>query len=226
MYDRTFDGRELNFGVIGVDRGSLTMYDDATRSWWSQLFGEAIQGKMQGRKLVKLPSTMTTWGKWKALHPHTTVYVKSSIPYRHRFTQEHFGNIAKQREGPARPKDIALGVEGHVEARAYLLRRLAKERLRNDQLEGRPILVFLSEDHATARAYSREVDGKTLTFEPLKDDRVRDRETGSVWDAIAGTAVSGPMNGAELAPLTTTYVLWDVWRRYRPDTFLAGESTE
>ncbi len=69
MYDRTFDGKELNFGVIGVDKGSLVMYDEGTRSWWSQLFGEAFQGEMEGRKLTKLASTMTTWDKWKASTP-------------------------------------------------------------------------------------------------------------------------------------------------------------
>ena len=223
MYDRTFEGKEVNFGVIGVDRGSLTMYDDATRSWWSQLFGEAIKGEMEGKKLEKLPSTMTTWGKWKALHPNTTVYVKRSIPYRSRFTQEHFSNIAEQPEGPARPRDVALGIEGHVEARAYLLRRLAKNRLRNDELEGKPILVFLSEDLASARIYSREAQGKTLTFELIEGDRLRDKETGSVWDPIAGTAVSGAFEGTSLTALTTTYVLWDVWQRYRPDTVLVDE---
>lgn len=223
MYDRTFDGKEVNFGVIGVDRGSLTMYDEDTRSWWSQLFGEAINGEMKGKKLEKLPSTMTTWGKWKALHPDTTVYVKRSVEYRSRFNQEFFSDIAEQPDGPARPKDIALGIEGHVEARAYLLRRLAKNRLRNDEMEGKPILVFLSEDLASARIYSREPAGTTLTFELVAGDTIKDSETGSLWDPISGTAVSGELEGSSLTGLTTTYALWDVWRRYRPDSVLVGE---
>ena len=222
MYDRTFDGKELNFGVIGVDKGSLVMYDEGTHSWWSQLFGEAFQGEMNGRKLTKLPSTMTTWDKWKALHPGTTVYVKRSIPYGSRFTSEAFGRIASAPEGPAQPRDIALGVEASVEARAYLLRRLAKNRLRNDELEQQPILVYLSEDLATARVLERKADGQTLTFELAEEDRIRDKETGSLWDPLAGKALSGPLEGAELRPYTTTFVLWDVWKRYRPDTVLAG----
>ncbi len=223
MYDRKFDGKEINFGVIGVNKGSLTMYDDATRSWWSQLFGEALSGEMKGEKLTKLPSTMTTWDKWQALHPDTTVYVKSSIPYNPRFTAETFKNFASMPAGPPKPTEVVLGVEGHVQAKAYLLRRLAKNRLRNEELEGKGILVFLSDDHATSRIYSGEVDGRTLSFVPASGDRIKDRETGSVWNAINGRALSGPLAGKQLGAMATTYALWDVWKRYRPDTTLAEE---
>ena len=57
-------------------RQQLVDYDKQTSSRWSQLFGNAVSGPMKGEQLVKLPSTMTTWAKWKALHPNTTVYVK------------------------------------------------------------------------------------------------------------------------------------------------------
>ncbi len=223
MYDRTFDGKAINFGVIGVDRGSLTMYDDETKSWWSQLFGEALNGDMKGRKLTKLPSTMTSWSKWKELHPDTTVYVKTSIPYNRRFTEETFQNFASMPPGPPKPTEVVLGVKGHVQAKAYLLRRLAKNRVRNDELEGKPILVFLSEDHATSRIYPREIDGKTLMFELAAGDLLKDKETGTAWNAISGKGVFGDLKGKQLEALTTTYALWAVWQRYREDTELAEE---
>jgi len=223
VYDRTFDGKAVNFGVIGVDRGSLTIYDDETKSWWSQLFGEALSGEMKGKKLTKLPSTMTTWSKWKELHPDTTVYIKRSIPYNARFTAETFQNFASMPAGPPQPTEVVLGVEGHVQAKAYLLRRLAKNRVRNDKLEDAPILVFLSEDHATSRVYPRTVDGRELTFDLAGGDLLKDRETGSAWNAITGKAVFGDMKGKSLEPLTTSYALWAVWHRYREDTELAEE---
>ena len=51
---------------------------------------------MKGRKLTKLPSTMTTWGKRRELHPDTTVYVKNSIPYNRRFTENTFKEICSK----------------------------------------------------------------------------------------------------------------------------------
>jgi hypothetical protein len=220
VYARELDGKAHDFGVIGVETGTLILYDQQTRSRWSQLLGHAVSGPLQGKKLEKLPSTMTTWKKWKTLHPDTTVYVKRSIPYQRRFTQETFEQIARMEEGPAQTHDLVVGLEGHVEARAYLLRRLAKARLVEDSLEGSPIMVYLSEDLATARVYRRTVGERALSFSRATGDLLHDRETGSSWDAIHGKAVAGPLEGEELQPLVSTYSLWFAWKKYRPDTHL------
>jgi len=57
-----------------------------------------------------------------------------------------------------------LGLEGHVEARAYLLRSLANERLVEETFEGAPILVYVGEDLATARVFERKIDDCVLSF--------------------------------------------------------------
>ena len=150
MYDRTFDGKPYEFGVIGAVKGTLILYDKQTKSRWSQLFGKAIEGPMEGRRLEKLPSTMTTWGQWRQLHPATTVYVKPTA-YSRRFTAEHFAHIAQAGDGPVQPEDLVVGFEGHIQARAYLVRRLARQRLVQDTFEDAPILVYLSADYTTAR---------------------------------------------------------------------------
>ena len=105
------------------------MYDDETRSYWSQLVGKSVSGDMEGTQLEKIPSTMTTWGQWKELHPETTVYIKRSVPYNSRFTSETFAKVAAMEPGPVRSNDLIVGLEGHVHARAYLVRRLAEDRL-------------------------------------------------------------------------------------------------
>lgn len=199
------------------------MYDKETDSRWSQLVGSAIDGPMQGQQLVKLPSIMTTWGKWKAEHPDTTVYVKQGIPYRSVFNQAAFERIARMSDGPARANDLVVAVEGHVQAKAYLVRRMAQERVVNDRLDGAPTLVFLSKDMTSARVLDRLVDDRELNFRLSGDDRVRDIETGSIWDPATGRALSGPLRGQELKSLISTYSLWYAWEKYRPDTILRGE---
>ncbi len=217
------DGKNLDFGVIGVEKGTLLMYDQQTRSWWSQLFGEAIRGPMKGSKLVKLPSTMTTWAKWKNLHPDSTVYIKPSIPYKPRFTEKTFARLASHGDGPVENNDLVVGVEGHVAARAYPVRRLARERVVNDTLEKQPIVVFLSEDLATARVLDRSIDEKTFTFAVADGDRLKDTETGSIWNPMTGEAVSGPLKGKRLKAFVSTYSMWFAWKKYRPDTAVYGE---
>ncbi len=218
MYAREFDGTELQFGVVGVDQGTLIMYDAQTRSRWSQLFGEAIGGEMEGTALEKIGSTMTTWRQWRELHPETTVYVKPSIPYRARFTRETFDEIANQPPGAIRSEDLIIGLEGHIEARAYLVRRMARERLFEDVLENAPIVVYLAPDLATARIFLRTVNGQELSFALDAADHLQDSETGSLWDPITGEAVSGPLLGMHLQPVVSTYSLWFAWAKYRPDT--------
>lgn len=224
VYARTIEGETLNFGVSGLDNGTLVLYDGESQSRWSQLMGEATDGAKKGQRLEKLPSTMTTWASWRARHPETTVYVKTSTPYGATYTGGALAGLADAEPGPVRGTDLVIGVEGHVEARAYLARRLVEaDRLVHDELEEAPILVVLAEDHATGRVYDRRVGERTLSFELGEGDQLRDAETGSTWDAVSGRAVSGPLEGEALQELISTYSLWFAWQKYRPDTSVHGE---
>ena len=169
---------------------------------------------------------MTTWKKWKALHPDTSVYIKRSIPYHRQsdFSDKSFADLAQKNDGPVENTDLVIGVEGHVQAKAYLVRYLAKKRVLKDVLEAHPIVVFLSEDFATARILDRSVDGKTLTFSLARDDRLKDAETGSVWDPMTGEAISGSMKGEHLEAFVTTYSLWFAWKKYRSESELVAAS--
>lgn len=220
VYVREFEGKSYDFGVVGVDKGTLILYDDQTRSRWSQLFGEAMEGPMAGKKLVKLPSTLTTWRAWREQHPETSVYVKPETPYDVRFSADTVKELAGKGDGPLEDRDLVVGVEGHVEARAYPIRRLAARRLVHDELETTKILVYLNDDLASARIFDRNVGGKALTFALAKDGHLVDRESGSRWNPMTGEAVAGPHEGKRLEALISTYAYWFAWSKYRPDTIV------
>ena len=55
------------------DSANLVMYDERSRSYWSQLLAEAICGPRAGETLDIVPSTVATWGEWRADHPGTAV---------------------------------------------------------------------------------------------------------------------------------------------------------
>lgn len=223
MYARTFDDKPYEFGVIGAVKGGLILYDKQTKSHWSQLFGKAVDGPMEGRQLEKLPSTMTTWGQWRQLYPATTVYVKPSA-YSRRFIGEHFTRIAQRKEGPIQPNDLVVGFEGHIQARAYLVRRLAQQRLVHDTFEETPIFVYLSANYATARVFTRVVDEQTLHFTLTENEMLQDQETGSNWHPVTGEATAGPLKGKRLRSVISTFSVWFAWHRYRPDTQIHLES--
>jgi hypothetical protein len=220
VYDRTFDEGELEFGAIGLEKGVFFLYDGETRSWWSQLVGRAVKGPLKGRELRKHPSTLTTWGRWRTLHPDTTVFVDPKLPGRRRFTEESFSRITLGGSaGGVVNEDLVVAVEGPERARAWLLRALAARRVANDEIDGQPLVVFLTEDAVTARVWGRAIGDRTLTF-TAEGDRMRDAETGSLWDPLTGRAVEGPLEGEGLEPVVSTHALWYAWRNQRPDTTL------
>ena len=57
----------------------------------------------------------------------------------------------------------------------------------NDVIAGKPVVVFSRDDGAWGIAFSRELDGKTLTF-TLENGVITDEETGSIW-SIFGEAI-------------------------------------
>lgn len=76
VFDRTLDGKVLEFGTTGKLRNSdLVMYDRTTESWWQQFLGEAIVGELTGKKLKMLPSRLESWERFAARHPEGSVLV-------------------------------------------------------------------------------------------------------------------------------------------------------
>ena len=52
---------------------AMTWYDHTTESIWSQPWGRAISGELEGAELKLLPSQLATWESWKQDYPNTLV---------------------------------------------------------------------------------------------------------------------------------------------------------
>jgi hypothetical protein len=102
--DSVADGRAFGAsGSAGADaevgvNGNLVLYDRATRSYWSQILGRAICGPATGTGLSIRPSTVTTWGEWRADHPETDVLLPP--PYSETFRPAD--DVAGRTPGPDR----------------------------------------------------------------------------------------------------------------------------
>jgi Protein of unknown function (DUF3179) len=67
-YDRSVDGQVLDFQYDGSK-----VIDTQTSSVWN-FEGEAIEGKMKGKQLTRLPFDEGFWFEWAAFHPDTSLY--------------------------------------------------------------------------------------------------------------------------------------------------------
>jgi thiol-disulfide isomerase/thioredoxin len=72
-FRRTVDGRTLVFEVAGVYSGTIILRDRQTRSLWAPFSGRALEGPLAGRKLERLPLSVTRWDEWTARHPRGEV---------------------------------------------------------------------------------------------------------------------------------------------------------
>jgi hypothetical protein len=82
-FDRSVDGRVLDFGTTGKLRHSdLVMYDRQTESWWQQYTGEAIVGEMVGNRLPMLPARVESFERFQERHPDGKVLVPRDPSFR------------------------------------------------------------------------------------------------------------------------------------------------
>ncbi len=78
--------------------------------------------------------------------------------------------------------------------------------------------------------YSRNIDGKTLTFGVSgllykSNVLMYDHQSESLWSQVKNQAVTGPMTGTRMQVLPSTITTWDQWRRRHPDTAVLSLET-
>jgi hypothetical protein len=222
-FDRRHGKETLEIGHVSEVRlDTLVLYDARTRSRWGLLTGEAFEGPLAGERLGRVPSLFTTWGRWKALHPATTVYVAPEEAARgFELDENRIRRVVLAGSGPPRRGDWVVGLEGRKTSAAVLVRAIRRERVLNGDLEERPYAVFVTSDLATALVWSRKVGNRTLTFQ-AEGDRMVDAETRSSWDALSGRALSGPLAGRALSAIPATTGFWHAWKAHHPGTQVVG----
>lgn len=105
--------------------------------------------------------------------------------------------------GRVQGKALVLGIEIDDLAKAYTFDDLLVVPVLNDSFAGQDVLVFMNRGTETVLAYDRRMDGGSLTFSLSPETSgarsvLIDDETGSLWMAITGQALEGPLKGKRL----------------------------
>ena len=231
------DGQILDFGTSGNLRNSdLVMYDRQTFSWWQQFTGEAIVGDMTGTRLEFLPSQIIAWSDFIASHPDGKILSRDTGAVRDYGVNPYAGydSIDSSPFFPVEGEDdrllpmervVAVEVDGG--AIAYPFTQLKDVLVVNDEIERRPVVILWQEgtistfgnngpDTGSTGVFSREVEGKILTF-TAGTDGFEDQETGTLW-SLLGQAVAGPLEGAQLERIVSGEHFWFSWVAFKPET--------
>ena len=241
VYDRRINGVEPYFGVSGLLRMSdLVMYDNVTESFWQQFTGEAIVGDMIGSKLDFIPAQIISFKQFKDAYPNGIILSKDTGYERDYGRNPYVGYddidqspflYKGEIDGrlPPNEKVIAIKEEGLLKAYPYSITLI--EKVINDKINEKPIVIFHGDGAVSALdessiADSKEVgstgvfnpvvNGKTLTFK-YEDGFFIDNETGTRWD-ITGKAVDGKLKGTQLKRIKHGDYFAFAWLAFRPET--------
>jgi Protein of unknown function (DUF3179) len=235
VYERTVEGRVLEFGVSGfLYRANLMLFDRKTGSLWSQLLGGAVTGPMRGSRLREAPFVQQTWAAWREDHPQTKALTIRGDELGVRFTQPetrgfddtdapygtYFSKVPIYFPNSHRgvpDASLVLGVVVRGRSKAYAAPALRRRRAFNDVVAGEPLLLTADDGSLSVNAFSRRVGARTLTFRAVRGSLL-DRGTRSRWSARTGRAVAGPLAGVRLERVPSTPAYWFAWRNFHPAT--------
>jgi len=222
-------------------------------STFLQFTGQAVTGPLMGWSLNQIPVITTTWAAWEKAHPDTEVMSTEGGPeadvFENYYANDRNGiHSLNPTDKRLHGKDIVLGLDIEGDIKAFSYPGLIENPLVEETLGGTPILVLQERSSATAVAFSRTVDGRTLNFKGQnKNPRrrsaestasgegerldyepwlIEDKQTGSSWRAITGECVEGELHGNQLKMLPAMTSFWFTWSRFYPGTPLFGANTD
>ncbi len=201
VHSREIDGNEVVFGNEGALFGNaMTWWDHDTGSVWSQPLAEPILGPRAGSgvKLELLPSELTTWGSWRAVHPTTLVLDAAGAPTG--FDLAEMALVVELGDASAAFPVVAARAEGVI----------------NDQVGDEPLAVVIDPAEPQRwRVYSRRVGDGAVLLE-LDGGQLWDRRTGTSWDLATGRGLQGPLSSDALRPLPAFTSFPDDYVRFFP----------
>jgi len=223
-------GKALILDNAGVVGGNEVFKDRETGSRWQQSSLEAISGPMQGEHVKLYPFLLTSWQEWRRLHPDTRV-LKPLPGYADRIAEKNAmirqglsgegaaPSDVTYRDDRLKPKTMILGVDVDGASKAFPLEALRRERVVNDRLGGKPILIAHQPASDTTTAFVARAGGRTLTFAAANEGatELTDRETKSRWTAY-GECISGPLKGSALEAIILEPEYWFAWSEFHRDT--------
>lgn len=206
----------------------MVMVERETRTVFTHIEGQGVQGALAGEQLEFLPLLHVTWGEWKQLHPETTI-LDPDTPFSGQYSRPV--TIGSAALGPSFARsllnvddrlagnELILGVQVGFTFVAYPFSILEQEgNVAADTIEGQRLVVFADAEAPSGLAFLATIDGRELSFQASGEPGFfTDDQTGSLWN-IEGKALSGPLAGPSLTYVASFVTEWYGWSAYHPET--------
>ena len=213
VFSPLVDGNVESFRLVGMDHFNAMFEDRTTGTWWRQANGEAIVGPLKGKQLDEIPSRQVSLYQWLRLHPGSLIMQPDSA-LASRYSQSFDYETGRSRSSLTgsdtaswKEKSWVVGITVENESKAYDWNRLKRERVVNDSLGGRPIVLAIAADTVSFFAFVRP---DATPFTVRNDSLIAGP---NAW-SFTGRGASAP----PLEPLSASQEFWHSWRTFQPET--------
>jgi Protein of unknown function (DUF3179) len=215
VFEPVVNGKPEKFRLVGMDHFNAMFEDETTKSWWRQVNGEAITGKLKGQQLPEFFSTQTSLAKWLQLNPASLVMQADSAFIKSYDTTGNFesgkskSHLTRTDSLSWNDKSWVVGVKAGKERKAYDWNQLKKERIIHDKIENTPLLIVLAADDKSFFAFERPTENASFI---ISNDTLF---SGDHHYRIDGKGIDTSFS---LKPLPAYQEFWHSWKTFNPGT--------
>lgn len=213
VYKPMVNGKYEKFRLVGMDHFNAMFEDETTGSWWRQVTGDAIKGKMKGSELPEVMAYQTSLDQWIKMYPHSLIMQGDTTfkeEYEHMIKYETGKGKSKLTKTDSlswKEKSWIVGIENGKKSKAYDWNRFMKERIINDVIGEKPIVLILAKDDKSFFAFERpNNEGKFI----LKND--------SIFSNNIGYDLHGKSDSLQLKKINAYQEFWHSWRMFHSET--------
>lgn len=213
VFSPVVDGRSETFRLVGMDHFNAMFEDASTHSWWRQANGEAIAGPSKGKSLTEIPSRQVTLAEWLREYPGSLI-MQADSGLKSNYSKSFDYETGKSRKSLTGTDTVSwhdkawvVGITVNGQSKAYDWNRLRREKVINDVVGGRPIVLALASDTTSFAAFVRPNPGATFL---VRND--------SLVAGVASYAFNGTGANGTLEPVKASQEFWHSWRTFQPAT--------
>jgi len=215
VFEPMVDGKQEKFRLVGMDHFNAMFEDATTGSWWRQATGEAITGNLKGKILPEFESVQMTLAQWLELYPNSLIMQEdpTSAKFYDQEANYEKGNYEGGLTGTDKKswekKSWVVGVQIGTLSKAYDWNKLLVDRIINDEIGDKKIVVAMADDQNSFVAFERPSE-EVFT---MKNDTLY---TCNKKYNFAGVNYSDKSD--HLKKLNAYQEFWHSWKTFHPNT--------
>ncbi len=228
LYETRHAGIDHTMGTSGfLYRSNKLMYDKDTQSLWNTIKGEPVLGPLADKNIALSHQSVvtTTWGKWKKLHPDTTVLSLDTghrrdygegVAYHDYFADDRlmFNTPFSDRRLKNKQEVLALRFKDAPHTPLAIAVDFLKDKPVYSGKIGKQKFVILTDETGANRVY----DPQDITFTQFDGNREATDLSGGKW--IVSESRLTTSNGRELKRLPYHRAFWFGWHATYPNSDL------